>query len=238
MNDRIEGSNLPRGVPTRYYMRVNNLPGDDARLVAWTAVAEARTMAPRVTGDMAARFTPIWGAGFFGIAWSSRHVWYQEMGIRPFTMHNLAGKTIPMWITDETGQLRAANPRARTRVTLDGRTQTLIFRRAAHPGQRKTVTRRIGGVDQEVSVPRSWPGAPGRISRREPSVPNTPMGKLGGQIAAGNVGVRWRHPGLGRRYFLRRGLFRAAELHGLAPGTIMYAVEGERVRRQKGPGTR
>lgn len=237
MTSRIEGSNLPRGVPTRCYMRIPGLAGEDARRAAWTAAAEARTMAPRVTGDMAGGFTPIWGPEFFGIAWSSRHVWFQEMGIRPFTMHNLAGKTIPMWVNDEFGQVRAKNPKARTRVTLDGRTQTLIFRRAAQPGERKTVTRRIGGRDQEVSVPRSWPGAPGRISRREPPVPNTPVGKLGGQIAAGNVGVRWRHPGLDRRYFLRQGLLRAATIHGLEPGTILYAAEGERVRRQKGPRT-
>lgn len=216
-------------------MRVPGLAGRDARTAAFTAVRLARQFAPRVSGEMAAGFAPIYGEGYFGISWTDAHVWYQEMGIRPFTMHNLAGKTIPMWINDQAGIVKSQNPKAPTRVTLDGRTQTLIFRRAALPGQRKTVRRIEGGVEREVSVPRSYPGAPGRIARREPAAPNTPLGRLGGQIARGNVGVRWRHPGTFGRFFLRMGLVGAAQDHAIPEGSIMYATQGVRAQRQRAP---
>jgi len=206
-------------------------PGAMTRQMAQAAVHEARARAPKVSGDSSVGFMPIWGDGFFGISWTKTHVWFQEMGIRPFTMNALAGKTVPMWITDDTGTIRSKNPKARTRITVDGRTQALIFRKAALPGQRKTVTRRVGGEMREVSVPRSYPGAPGRISRREPAPPNTSAGKLAGQIAKGNVGVRWRHPGMDGKHFLREGLTRAAERFGITPGPISYATQADRPQR-------
>lgn len=233
---RIEGSIRPRALPNRIYMKAPGLAGRDARTAAFTAVQLARQFAPRVSGEMAASFIPIYGEGYFGISWSGRHAWFQEMGIRPFTMHNLAGKTIPMWINDQAGLVRQANPKARTRVTLDGRSQTLIFRRAALPGQRKVVRRIEGGQEREVSVPMSYPGAPGRIARREPAAPNTPLGRLGGQIARGNVGVRWRHPGFFGHFFLRAGIEKAADLHAIPRGTIMYASQGVHAQRQRRPG--
>lgn len=237
MGPRIEGAvRPPTTLPTRMYMRVPGISGRDARAAALTAVKMAREFAPRVTGEMAAGFTPIYGEGYFGIAWSDAHVWYQEMGIRPFTMNNIAGKTIPMWLNDPSGEVARSNPKAKSRVTLDGRTQTLIFRKAALPGQRKTVRRVEGGVSREVSVPMSYPGAPGRIRRREPAAPNTPLGKLGGQIARGNSGVRWRHPGQFGRFFLRSGLQAAADAHALPQGAIMYASQGLRAQRQRRPG--
>jgi hypothetical protein len=151
-------------------------------------------------------------------------------------MHRLAGKVIPMWINDPSGKEQQANPKARTRLTQDGRRQVLIFRRAANPGQRKMVTRRVGSNEVQVSVPMSFPGAPGRIARREPAAPDTPLGRLGGQVARGNVGVRWRHPGTFARFFLREGLLQAAYTHGLEPGAIMYASDGIQARRQSSIG--
>jgi hypothetical protein len=229
---RIETLQAGRPIPTRLFMRVADLSAGEAAGVAQYAVTQARQLAPRVTGESSGRFTPLAGDGYFGIAWADHHVWYVEMGIRPFTMNNLAGKTIPMWITDHTGVERQRNPRARTRTTHDGRVQVLIFRKAARHGERKTVRRETsGGRVEEVDVPRSYPGAPGRISRREGPAPFTDEGKVAGQIAKGNIGVRWRHSGTWGRFFLREGLIRAAEDHGLEVGSILYASEGSRQPR-------
>lgn len=213
-------------------MRVAGLHPDDARFVAQTAVEYAQALSPRATGDSARSFSPIWGHGFFGIAWAHQHVWFQEMGIRPFTMHNLAGKVVPMWINDPLGEERRRNPRAEVRTLEDGRVQVLIFRRAALKGETRVVKRRENGRTIEKVVPRSWPGAPGRINRREAPAPNTAPGRVGGRIAQGNVGVRWRHPGLFGRYFLREALIKAANFHALPLGSIMYAAEGVRAKRQ------
>ena len=73
---------------------------------------------------------------------------------------------------------------------------------------------------REVSVPRSWPGAPGRIVQREARRPWTTPGKVGGQIAERNVGVRWRHPGLTGREYLQHSLRVAAEQSGVESGEI------------------
>jgi len=69
----------------------------------------------------------------------------------------------------------------------------------------------VGGQLTRVDVPRSYPGAPGRINKRQPAAPDTlfNVGK-GGQIAPTNVGVRWRHPGLMSKDFVRQGLVTAA----------------------------
>jgi hypothetical protein len=164
---------------------------------------------------------PIWGDGYFGVRWRDNYVWFQEMGVRPFLMTHLQGKTIPMWVPDPDGKLRAKNPKIKVR-NLNGTTQVLIFRKVAHKGERKLVTRRVGGVERQVSVPRSYPGAPGRINpgqRHE----GRPVSKRGGQIKAGHGGVRWRYPGLKAQMFLHQGLLMAAKFNGVEPGKIVAA---------------
>lgn len=214
-------------VPDRIYMVVKGLNYADARDLAHAAVLVAQHVSPKLSTASSGRFEPIWGDDYFGVRWVDRYVWSQERGIRAFTMRRLAGKTVPMWIDDPTGQLRRENPRAQTRLTASGRAQTLIFRRAAREGQRKTVVR--DGV--RVDVPASYPGAPGRIALREARRPWTSAGRVGGRIARGNVGVRWRHPGLTPRGFLRRGLMETAARHGIPPGPILASLGAvQRVR--------
>jgi hypothetical protein len=197
-------------------MRVKGLDSMSAALMAAQAVTAARRLAPKLTGDAALRITPISGPGWFGLHWADYYLWFQETGIRPFTMRSLAGKVIPMWIDDPTGLERSKNRKAQIRWLPSGRVQVLLFRRAAKQGQRKVVNR--NGV--MVDVPMSYPGAPGRITRREAPAPYTRPGKLGGQIAKGNVGVRWRHPGVYPKWFLHRSLELAAEWNGVRPGKI------------------
>ena len=150
--------------PDRLIMLVPNLKGGRARRLANDAVSQARFIMPKLTGASASRLFPLYGAGYFGIGWLDSYIWYQENGIRPFTMFSLQGKTIPMWVDDPTGQLASQNPRARTRVTMSGKPQVLIFRKAARLGQRRTVRRKVAsGTYEEYSVPMSYPGAPGRV---------------------------------------------------------------------------
>jgi len=191
--------------------------------LAMIAVEQARALAPKLSGDSARRFAPTSGDGFFGIRWLDAHVFYQEIGIRAFTMRSLAGKVVPMWINDPTGSERKKNPKARTRVTESGKVQVLIFRRAATFGERRQVTQPDG---TERDVPAHYPGAPGRIFRREAAAPWTTPGRVGGRIAMGNVGVWWRHPGLGPRGFLSEGLRRSAASAGLMPGPIRFLEAG------------
>jgi len=122
------------------------------------------------------RIKPVYGEGWYGITWSDSYLWFQDQGIRAFTMNSLKGKTIPMWVSDDDGSLRANNPKIETRIRDDGSQQVLIFRKATRPG------------------------APGRISKRDEN----------GRIAKGNVGVKWRHPGLESKNFLLHGVQRAA----------------------------
>jgi hypothetical protein len=129
----------------------------------------------------------VWDTGYYGISWSDSYVWFQDQGISAYTMNSLKGKTIPMWVTDEDGSLRAENPKIEQRIEDDGSVRVLIFRKATKPG------------------------APGRISKRNPN----------GQIAKGNVGVKWRHPGLEPRHFLSYGIRHAARLGGLLIADIM-----------------
>jgi len=192
--------------PMSMIAKVKDLDQYEAHHLAREAVIIARRKAPKFSGASAKRFTPYSGPGFFGIKWQDSWVWFQEQGIKPFTMKNLAGKTIPMWISDPTGKERTKNPKAKTRVTASGVTQVLIFRRAAIKGAQKSVLR--NGIRQ--FVPASYPGAPGRIGLREVGQPLTATGKVGGQISTGNVGVRWRHPGLTARHFLAYGITEAA----------------------------
>jgi hypothetical protein len=193
-------------------------------LLASTAVWAATQIMPKVTGHMVTTLRPIHGENYFGIYFPDRKVWFLESGTRPFTMHHVAGKTVPMWIDDPTGAERRANPKAKTRTTLDGRQQVLIFRKAALKGSRKTVSRRgPDGSVRAVSVPRSYPGAPGRIARREAAAPHTRAGRTGGHVAMGNVGVRWRHPGTMGRHFLNYAIATTAWSHGLVPRTAFLA---------------
>lgn len=202
--------------PDRLIMYVNGLSEDDAEALANDAVLVCAQMAPKLSGKSSKNLAPVWAEGHFGVQWFEAYVWFQENGISPFTMRNLAGKTIPMWINDPTGEEARKNPKAKIRTTADGRRQVLIFRKAAPIGSRKTVMREGRPVD----VPRSWPGAPGRINRRHEAGKMYGGARIGGQIAQGNVGVRWRHPGLARRGFIRRGLEVTAVYHGFPAGPI------------------
>jgi hypothetical protein len=178
-----------------------------------------------MSGDGAKRLTPVYGLGFFGIKWQDSWMWFQENGIKAFTMRSLQGKTIPMWIDDASGQERAKNPRAKTRTTASGKVQVLIFRRAAMQGERRQVTKKgPGGTLVSKSVPASFPGAPGRISVRESAKPYTTQGRVAGAIARGNGGVRWRHPGLSPRFFMNNALTIAAQENGVLPIRV-YATD-------------
>lgn len=208
--DRAQGV-----VPGRVYMEAPGFTSYQCRIAAQDAVSVARRNMPKVTGAGARSLRPLWGTGFFGIRWDDDYVWFQEVGINPFTMKRLAGKTVPMWINDPTGKERVANPKAKTRQTEDGRTQVLIIRRVAKMGQRKTVRVTVQGQDFTVTSPMSYPGAPGRIIRRQAGRPNTTVGKVAGAIGRPNVGVRWRHPGLTPRAFLHQGMVTAATYNGM-----------------------
>lgn len=175
---------------------------------------------PKMTGASAARLQPIYGKGYFGIWWADSYVWFQDHGIRPFTMRSLAGKTIPMWVDDPTGQERVKNPKAQVRTTMSGKVQVLIFRKAANIGQRVTKYGKDPKTGQRIIIsdrPASYPGAPGRIGVREARSPNTREGKVAGRIAKGNSGVRWRHPGIAPRLFLNNAVTLAAQWNGILP---------------------
>lgn len=213
--------------PDRIIMVVPRLSPGRARACALAAVRECRRKMPKMSGASAARLQPLYGKGYFGIWWADSYVFFQDHGIRPFTMRSLAGKTIPMWIDDPTGQERAKNPRAKVRTTMSGKTQVLIFRRAANIGQRITKYGRDAQGNRVIvsDKPASYPGAPGRIATREAPSPFTRRGKLGGQVARGNVGVRWRHPGIPPRLFLNNAVTLAAQWNGILP-TRVYLADG------------
>lgn len=212
--------------PDRLLMIVPQLSGRRARSIANEAVRLTRTFMPKLTGQAYSRIFPIYGKGYFGVGFLDNYVWFQENGIRPFTMVALAGKTIPMWVNDPTGTERQRNPKAPTRVTMSGIPQVLIFRRAAQLGQTKVVRTgsKVSGEVTERTVPLSYPGAPGRIGRRESGQPWTTSGRSGGAIAQGNIGVRWRHPGLQPRKFMNHAITVAAQRGGILPVRI-YAAD-------------
>lgn len=226
---------LTASTPDRIVMPVDGLEETDARNLAIDAVMRARLTMPRVTGGTASRLQPLSGEGFFGIWFPDAHTWFMEHGTKPFTMRSLAGKTIPMWITDADGSMRRDNPKAQVRTTEDGRTQVLIFRRAAPIGKRK-LNRKIDKTTGQVTTwtsPASYPGAPGRIGRRVPGAPWS--GNLrGGAIAAGNVGVRWRHPGIVAMNFLNSALAQAAFESGfiIQPVYVANGATWDLVRRR------
>lgn len=189
--------------PDTLVARVSGLDVVRAEAMARAAAAHAASIAPKSSGRGAASIVPVWGAGWYGVRWSEPSMWFNEAGTRPRTMRELAGKLIPMWINDPTGaearKVKAGDRARRVRRDASGKQQVLIFRRAAAIGARKMVNGR--------SVPASYPGAPGRIARRRTDPP--------GQIAKANVGVRWRHPGISPRGFMRHSLEDVATAHGL-----------------------
>lgn len=214
------------GNPDLLVMEIDQLDQYEARNLAIDALFRARQQMPRVTGQTASRMQPFYETGWFGIWFPDAHTWFMERGTRPRTMYSLAGKTIPMWVDDPTGEARRANPKIKVRATEDGRTQVLIFRRAARVGQRRT-NRKVNKVTGAVTTwtsPMSYPGAPGRIAVRAPGAPWTPAGQRGGQIGRGNGGVRWRHPGVRAMGFMNAALAEAAFDAGLIVGTV-YAVD-------------
>lgn len=218
---------MSAGPPDRLVMLLPDVDSQSAKYMAIDAVHMARQSMPRVSGATANRLQPVHGSGYIGIYFPDRWTWWMERGTKPFTMRSLAGKTVPMWITDTDGSERQKSPKAKVRTTQDGRVQVLIFRRAARIGQRKVVTRKnkVTGAMESTTVPASYPGAPGRIARRVAPAPFTPSGQRGGQIAKGNVGVRWRHPGLNAMLFLNGALADAAFQAGEIIRTV-YAVDG------------
>jgi hypothetical protein len=211
--------------PDMLIMVFRDLTEDDAQRMAYDALYRARARMPRVTGVTASRVRPVSGRRYFGLSFP-REAWYMERGTGPFTMRSLAGKVVPMWITDTDGSARRDNPKARVRSTEDGRTQVLIFRKAAKLGARKMVTRpsKYGGAPLTYTAPAAYPGAPGRINRRNPGAPWTPVGGRGGAIASGNTGVRWRHPGVRAMQTLNSALAEAAFDAGLIVEPV-YAVD-------------
>jgi len=212
--------------PDRMVMVVKGLNPKRARNLANQAVREARRKMPKATGDSARRLQPVYGKGFFGIYFPDSYVWFQDHGIRPFTMKSLAGKTIPMWIDDPTGAERAKNPKAKTRTTESGKNQVLIFRKAANMGARIQKTRidKKTGLKITEDKPASYPGAPGRIGSREAGSPFTTKGRVAGAIRPGNSGVRWRHPGISPRLFLNNALTLTAQWNGILPIRV-YAAD-------------
>ena len=217
--------------PDRMIMVEKGLNPKRARTAALEAVRQARRQMPKLTGEAARGLQPIYGKGYFGISWATQIVWYQDHGTQPFTMRSLAGKVIPMWIDDPTGQERRDNPKAKTRTTASGKVQVLIFRRAALIGARKKKYRRDPQSGLKVLVsdsPAHYPGAPGRIAWREAKQPWTRPGKRPGAIHPGNVGVWWRHPGLKPRSFLNTSMTRAAQKTGLLAERVYVADKGWR----------
>ncbi len=207
--------------PGAAYVLAKGLPEASAHLLARRAAALAAWRAPRLSGSSARRIKPYWGPGFFGVRWADARVWYQEAGTRPYTMSKLAGKTVPMWVPDPSGELRRGDSKAKTKVAADGRTLVLIFRRAAQVGQRKNARRRVGSRMVTVSVPASYPGAPGRIATRGG----------GGRISSehpvsGHVGVRWRHPGLSPKGFINQAVLEVAGKAGLGTPQVLVKMGG------------
>lgn len=217
--------------PDRMIMIEKGLSPAKARSAARDAVRLARRRMPKMSGRAARGMQPVYGKGYFGILWDTQVVWYQDHGTKPFTMKSLAGKVVPMWIDDPTGQERKDNPKAKTRTTESGKVQVLIFRRAAKMGARIKKYKRDPKTGRKVLVkdtPAHYPGAPGRIGWREAKQPWTTPGKRPGAIHRGNVGVWWRHPGLKPRSFLNTSMTSAAQHAGLLPERVYVADKGWR----------
>ncbi len=208
--------------PDRYVILAPTLSGKDAYRLAQQAARMARNLAPKLTGQGARDIHPISGKGFFGLIMPP-HLWIQERGMPGRTMHELAGKVIPMWIDDPTGSEAAKEPRAQRRVTASGKRQILIFRRAAKKGERKPVRRKIAGQWTIRWTNKHWPGAPGRIALREARKPYTTPGRTPGAVAPQNIGVWWHHPGISPRMFANHAMTTVALRRGIVPKMIYVA---------------
>jgi hypothetical protein len=206
--------------PDRLYVLLEGLDQHRAWAMAQQAVRLAQANAPKLTGRSASRLRPYYGAGFFGIRWMDPQVWYNEAGTRPRVMKNLAGKTIPMWIDDPTGTERAKNPKAKVRTTASGKQQILIFRKVAKIGATKNVRKKVRGTYRQVDVPASYPGAPGRIVRRQIVIY---PGAHNGKIAVRNIGIRWYNPGLAGKGFLHHAILTVAESSGYGTPEVKKA---------------
>jgi hypothetical protein len=208
--------------------RVKGMKVTEARQLAHDSVRIAKHEAPKLTGAGAMGIRPTWGVGYYGISWISNYMWFQNQGIKAFTMKSLEGKTIPMWIDDVHGDESRKNPKAEKRTTKSGKKQILIFRKVGKRGEHKRVKRN----GRWTTTPNTnYPGAPGRIAVRHSKAPHTTAGKLGGQVHQGNVGVRWRHPGLSPRHFLVHGVAEAARNRGIQPDMIVAIGPGNKEQR-------
>lgn len=132
--------------------------------------------------------------------------------------------TIPMWVDDWTGEMHRADPKAKTRITANGRRQILIFRKVGKIGARKRVAVRDGQgrLQRWRSVPQSYPGAPGRIVQRQWG-PVGSTGRIALLLSMPHVGVRWRHPGLMPREFMQHAIQQVAMANGIED-TRIYAT--------------
>lgn len=200
---------MPHEVPDRLEAIVPGLSRKDAEHLAKLAVKHARQIAPKATGTGAKRLLPYFKAGAFGIRILDNYMWFQELGIKPFTMTALEGKTIPMWVADPYGKIRSKDKKAKTRTT-NGHVEVLIFRR----------------VGEKAQGSKTYPGAPGRIALRHAGRPHTTAGKVGGRIHQSNVGVHWRHPGLHARHFLYHGIMQAADEHAIDVEKVIAVSPG------------
>lgn len=220
--------------PRQAVLGIPGLGVVEAEPVARRASELAMRYLPRATGAAAATVFPIFGPQWFGVEWSHDSIWFQESGTKPHTMRNLAGKTIPMWVKDRDNKLRTSNPKIKTRTRRDtGEVEVLIFRKVAAIGQRKDVWRMVDGQLRQVSRPASYPGAPGRIAVNRSKgllrAGDTMYGASNpGQISKGNVGVKWRHPGLEAGRYIARGVMDAAEEFSLpVDSDVDYFSAGE-----------
>ncbi len=216
-------------IPDRLYMLAPERTRSECHKMAMAAVALCVKDAPRLSGRATAGIKPYYGLAFFGVKWDRPYLWYQESGTAPHTMRNLAGKTIPMWIDDWTGDLARKNPKAKTRITANGRRQILIFRKVGKIGAKKRVADRDseGRIVRWRSVNQSFPGAPGRVSNRQWSPPDGTTGRISLLISRPHVGVKWRHPGLVPREFMKNSIATVGAENGLTVRDV-YAVYGRR----------
>lgn len=198
-------SRVGAGTPNAMVAFVEGMSYETALGMSAAAVHIAQEWMPKVSGSAARSLRPVAYRGYYGISWGRSYIRHLEHGTRPRTMTSLAGKTIPMWVDDQDGSRAAKmSPKDRatlTRTTEDGRRQIKIFRKAAPIGSRKWIERE----GRRVSVPRHYPGAPGRIRDRTED----------GRIAPGNVGVWWRHPGTKGRDYIGDALDYVAHTAGV-----------------------
>lgn len=212
---RIE--QLGRNAPKALFVKAPGMPAAETAQLSIISARIARRICPKISGRAAEGIKPFSGHGYYGVKWDVPYIWYQNQGTSPFTMLSLAGKTIPMWIDDPTGSVKRENPKADTRITVNGRRQVKIFRKAAKIGARKKVANRDsqGRLMGWRDVPQSYPGAPGRINRRSDDT-----GQISKLLPRPHVGVRWRHPGIVPREFLQHSLQTVGAHAGISDLTV------------------